>query len=682
MVMRTDAGSSNRRGLAGTVLAIAAGLLFWSLRGLDGLSYDALFWLKKPAKPEEAVIVSMDEKSFDTLGQKPDNWDRSLHATLLDRMTQDQARLVVFDILFTDPGTPPANEALARAIKKNGRVILAASLALKDGPGISVTGADLPKRMFLDAGARWGISEVRGHRDSLVRQYCASGDSRPSLPWAVADYFDKPLTKRFGIEPDWWLNYYGPAGTLANVSFCEVTNQPAGYFSNKLVFVGGALRTRYARDVADVFRTPYTRLDGPLFFGVEVTATAVLNLLREDYLTRMPAWLESIWLFAWAFVFGWGLSLLRPAPAACAALLGFLGVTLLALLLFQSRCVWFPWLITAAVQIPGALAWSLAPSLQQRTAHPAEDARPAHPEAAAAAKTIVMSPEALRQPSPGIVLHQVPEIPDHTILRSVGKGAYGEVWLARNAIGTFHAVKIVYRDSFESADPYEREFRGIQKFMPLSLHHPKLVHLLHVGRNERDGYLFYIMEAGDDENNGSTIDPVTYSPRNLSKELKKRGRLPVQECVELGLDLSAALDYLHQNQLIHRDIKPANIIYVRGVPKMADIGLVTEVAHQGRGVTYVGTEGYMPPEGPGTAGADVYSLGKVLYEACSGLPVSRYPEMSETVLNDGAEAGFTELNQIVLNACESDPSQRYSSAGLLREDLLKLQERLWPGSPH
>ena len=57
--------------------------------------------------------------------------------------------------------------------------------------------------------------------------------------------------------------------------------------------------------------------------------------------------------------------------------------------------------------------------------------------------------------------------------------------------------------------------------------------------------------------------------------------------------------------LIHRDIKPSNIIFVNGIPKLADIGLVAE---QSEAKSFVGTEGFIPPEGPGTPRADIYSL--------------------------------------------------------------------------
>src|SRR5206468_2532672 len=78
-----------------------------------------------------------------------------------------------------------------------------------------------------------------------------------------------------------------------------------------------------------------------------------------------------------------------------------------------------------------------------------------------------------------------------------------------------------------------------------------------------------------------------------------------------SLALTSALAFLHEQGLIHRDIKPSNIIFVQGQPKLADIGLV---AGSDETCSFVGTEGFIPPEGPGTPAADVYSLGKVLME--------------------------------------------------------------------
>src|SRR5688572_7178857 len=61
-----------------------------------------------------------------------------------------------------------------------------------------------------------------------------------------------------------------------------------------------------------------------------------------------------------------------------------------------------------------------------------------------------------------------PEIPDYDLIKRIGQGSYGEVWLARSVMGTFRAVKIVHRSAFESDRPFEREFEGIKRFEPVS----------------------------------------------------------------------------------------------------------------------------------------------------------------------------------------------------------------------
>jgi serine/threonine protein kinase len=153
--------------------------------------------------------------------------------------------------------------------------------------------------------------------------------------------------------------------------------------------------------------------------------------------------------------------------------------------------------------------------------------------------------------------------------------------------------------------------------------------------------------------------------------IRTKGRLPVADCIRLGLELSSALEYLHQHRLIHRDIKPSNVLYVHGLAKFADVGLVTQIDTRRPDATYIGTEGYIAPEGPGTAAADVYSLGKVLYEASLGLDRMRFPDLPTTVIDLGDPVTMR-LNQIVLKACEFNPSQRYKSAQEMHTDLKAL----------
>src|SRR6266487_2908174 len=68
-----------------------------------------------------------------------------------------------------------------------------------------------------------------------------------------------------------------------------------------------------------------------------------------------------------------------------------------------------------------------------------------------------------------------PRLSDYEFLRQIGGGSYGEVWLARNAVGTLRAIKVVYRQTFETDRPYDREFSGIKKFEPISRSHEGLI---------------------------------------------------------------------------------------------------------------------------------------------------------------------------------------------------------------
>src|SRR5262249_19000091 len=95
------------------------------------------------------------------------------------------------------------------------------------------------------------------------------------------------------------------------------------------------------------------------------------------------------------------------------------------------------------------------------------------------------------------LLDSPPEIAGYHLEFAIGRGAYGEVWLARNALGNFFAVKIVRRGKFENARPYEREFAGIQQYEPISRSHANLVQVLHVGRDDQAGLFYYVMELAD-----------------------------------------------------------------------------------------------------------------------------------------------------------------------------------------
>jgi serine/threonine protein kinase/formylglycine-generating enzyme required for sulfatase activity len=256
-------------------------------------------------------------------------------------------------------------------------------------------------------------------------------------------------------------------------------------------------------------------------------------------------------------------------------------------------------------------------------------------------------------------------IPDYQLLKRIGAGAYGEVWLAQGVTGALRAVKILWREDFELTRTFHREFLGIQQFEPISRGHPGLVDVLHVGWNEERGYYYYVMELADDCVEGPHITSVeNYAPRTLASDLREHGRLDLHFCQEAGAFMADALHYMHEHGLTHRDIKPANVIYCGGVCKIADIGLVALSGER----SFVGTEGYVPPEGPGTHQADLYSLGKVLYEMSSGMDRMEFPAVPDKI-HPSELAFWKNLNQVIIRACAPDLNERFTHGNSMADAL-------------
>lgn len=127
---------------------------------------------------------------------------------------------------------------------------------------------------------------------------------------------------------------------------------------------------------------------------------------------------------------------------------------------------------------------------------------------------------------------------------------------------------------------------------------------------------------------------------------------------------------MHAQGLVHRDVKPSNVLFVNGQPKLADAGLVAAVDDAR---SLVGTPGYIPPEGPGTPQADIYSLGKVLYEAAFGKDRQEFPQLPPDLATRSDHAALLELNEIIAKACAHDPRERYTSAEAMLSELELLQ---------
>lgn len=698
-ILRTRA----RHSVCGALLCLALTLLLCYFPNLGApwlrSSYDFAFLFRpKGPPPPEVVIIYLDNQTYRDLRQEPASFDRGLLADLVDQMTDDQANVVVLDIWFQLPRSlksgsrlsDPGDLRLAQAIERNRKVVLAVVRGEMSTTEVDSVTTLLPFEQLRKAGAYLGKSQARADDQDLIRSFDHGTIEDPGFAWIAAQVAGAKLSTPGGQpENELWLNYYGEPMTLRSFSFSQVVGtgkQPKGLFKGANVFVGSRPEPKYPQErISDAFRSPYSIWTKQRIPGVEVAATAFANLLRGDSLRILDETSHLRLFILGALLFAGGGVWLRPWWAVGASFLAALVIVLVSCTWVWKSHVWLNWMLLAAFQVPFALAWSLFSHTRllrnekefleltlTRTLQQVEETRKEKEREKAKEAAQPAEPAAIgKSGSDG-----APGVADHVLVRRVGKGGYGEVWLARNAIGLHHVVKLVHRQDFTDDGPYEREFRGIQKFMPISRSHPGFVHILQVGRNDERKFFYYVMETGDDEQAGQQINPETYTPKNLGSVIRQKGALPAKECVELGAALAEALHHLHQQQLIHRDIKPANIIYVNGRPKLADIGLVTELQSTNQDVSRLGTDGFMAPEGPGTAASDVYSLGKVLYEACMGLDRRRFPELPTALYESDDITERMELNRIIIHACEPNPDDRYATAAELAAELRELAGRM------
>jgi len=671
------------RPVTGGVWAVLCGVALWYLplgERWENASYDYLFRFGARAVKNKVALILMDNAARKELSQERGQpWNRALHANLLNRLADDGCPLVVFDVHFESEGKAEVDEALAGAMRRHGNVVLMADVDGPQAPNLTIDQIKPPLELFLKVASNWGIANAGVELLKTPRRHWPfpSPAEFPNLPWAAARSAGANLNQ---TQQRRWLRYYGESGGWDAWSYHLMPTNVPGYFRDKIVFIGSD-----PEDVSDPghweedkFCTPYTRWSGEAVGGVKIMATTFLNLVNHEWLRRPPAWAEFLALLFSGATLGAGLCLVRPW-LACALSFGTGFIVMIGtVLLSYYGNTWFPWLMISGGQVPCALAWALvAPKMFRKAATPAT--------------TIVVSQEMLVPVPTGSTTHtssavihlpNSPETPDYELFEPpFGEGAYGKVWLARNAIGQWQALKAVYLAKFhQDPKPYDREFRGIKTYKPISDKHPGLLRVDFVSRKKRDGYFYYVMELGDARAPGWEESPASYKPRDLAsvRTAAEGRRLPVGDCLRIGLALSEALEFLHRQGLTHRDIKPQNIIFVNNEPKLADVGLVAQIRPRESDGTWVGTPGYMPPppEPPGTTQADIYALGMVLYVISTGRDPGLFPEISTTLVDKTTGGDFIHLNAVIVRACQPDCTQRYQSAAELRAALVETRKAL------
>lgn len=645
------------RSTLGAALSVVLGLVLWkSAWGtpLVNWSYDGLWVFGSREVTNKVTFVMMDTESYDTFHQsRGDVWDRRLHAQLLDKLAVDNCAVAVMDVFFGQHRDSKIDADAARAMRRHHEI------ALRAGYQASATNSHLmhpvlPTKPFLSAvGTNWGVSRFEPDPDSIVRKHWPFPS--PGTVPDLAEVAMRTIGQRVTDKRERWLRYYGEHPGWTRVSYVQALKEPANFFHENFVFVGIEPKTLLPESNSHKFLTPYSRWTGECMTGTEMLMTEFLNLLNHEWLGR-SARLEFFVLVIAGAIIGALLAQLRIGRA----LVGAVGIVIIvisaAVTLTAVTNYWFPWMLVVAGQLPIALVWSLV-NLRTNRLDAIEAANKA--------------PRAERPPTvPGYRLVEPP----------FGIGAYGAVWLARNKVGDWRAVKVVCLAKFGSdRGPYDREYEGVTRYREISDKHPGLLRVDFVSE-KFPTHFYYVMELGDALDAGWEKNPMTYKPRDLNnvRLLAPQKRLPIEECLRIGVALCDALEFLHRSGFTHRDIKPQNILFVNEQPKFADVGLITTIREVDSERTAVGTPGYMPPapEMPGTQQADIYALGMVLYVISTGRSPTLFPELSETLLGGGNPTDFFLLNSVVLKACQPDPKERYASAAEMRRALEELQSKV------
>ena len=254
------------------------------------------------------------------------------------------------------------------------------------------------------------------------------------------------------------------------------------------------------------------------------------------------------------------------------------------------------------------------------------------------------------------------------LVREIGRGAYGVVYVAVNGKGERAAVKVCRRDDIGD-ECYERELRGAKLYKSI----PPQDELLRMRELAvKPGGFYTVMDLADDEFGGVSSEAASYRPKTLAKVIDGEKALPLKECVTLGISIAKGLAVLQRHHLLHRDIKPGNVIYIKGHPVLSDPGLVVEGSEA---VSQVGTPSYAPPEGFTNDTGDIYSLGMTLKAASFGRRIEDLNKGPAIEADTGAKF-FPAWWRILNKATDANPRQRYQSAKALLKDLESLSRKI------
>lgn len=257
------------------------------------------------------------------------------------------------------------------------------------------------------------------------------------------------------------------------------------------------------------------------------------------------------------------------------------------------------------------------------------------------------------------------QIGNYTLIKQIGRGGFGEVWLAerRTALLTTKVAVKLPHDSLVNLETVRQEAILWEQ----ASGHPNILPIIEA--NIYDEQVVFVSEYAPD---GSLADL-----------LNREGQISLEDAVKFTIGITAGLEFLHSRRIIHRDLKPANILLQGETPRLADFGishaLQTTVSSRSKNIK--GTFSYMPPEafdGKRNEQTDIWSIGVILYQMLQGrLP---FPQEDSTALLGAIvmhepqvlpKTVPTKLKALVAKCLAKLPENRYQTARDLRLDLEK-----------
>ena len=341
-----------------SIVVFTAGLAWLPVtERLDNILYDIqLSFQSKPA-PDDIVIVAIDQESLNEIGNWP--WPRAVHASLLDRLTSAKTKIVIFDVLFTDPDrfNPENDEALRSALKNNGRVVLPVNLEPLQIGGQFTERLPLPE--FSSGAVGLGHVNVDLDTDGILRKvnlnvglgdafwqhltYSAAALVQPESvlkyrKMQTANSFESTYSWHTQKDQQYLIPFLGPPGSFTHISYSDVL---LGHISpdllkNKVVLVGAT-----ATGLGDYLPTPMTgTLSG--MSGVEINANIYDGLRNGKLVSPLNESIQLMILLIGGILYAVVLVFASPNIAIAVSVLMIVLVIVISMFIQSYFKIWYP----------------------------------------------------------------------------------------------------------------------------------------------------------------------------------------------------------------------------------------------------------------------------------------------------------------------------------------------------